>query len=296
MKVIIGVPSFNGYFRVDWLLNSIWVRSNEKDREILKDSRIVVCDDSGSSHAEKVKSVVERWKNDLNPSLIINERNLGVASSWNRIVRSEKSDYVILINDDIIVSKGWLDALLGFLEANPKAGSASLFCYFITSDDVGNLLSNGDAIVTPRDPFTKAANVLHSELNEHPGRVMAAAGCSFGFRRDKWEEIGGFDENYFSFYEEADFGTSLAAKGYPSYCLCWPRCYHIWSATFGSAPEIKAGDIMIRSREYYTKKWQGHTETTHPRYMDKIPFQRVKWRYKGQEFEDLIRSDHGYDE
>lgn len=286
LKVLIGIPTYNGAHRVDWLLNSISLGTG---KDI--DYKIVVCDDSSrKEHQDKTIEIGKKWKVEV----LINEKNIGLATSWNKIVKSYDSDHVVLINDDIIVAPDWLDTFTYFLDNNPKAGSVSHFCYFITEEDVSSLLSYPGAIVKPRDPFTKVQTDTYTNQNENPGRVMAPAGCLFAFRREIYDEIGGFDENYKVFYEESDFGTNLACHGYPTYVLCYPRNWHIWSATFRNAVEINASKVMNESRQYYIKKWNGHFETTHPRYMSKIPFQRVKWLYKGKEFEDIINGEHGY--
>lgn len=296
-KVIIGIPTYNGYERVDWLLTSIWLRSSNEDRNILQDSKIVICDDSGKKkHQNLTRNVVDKWRqNGLPVELIINERNLGVASSWNRLARSGDSEQIVIINDDIIASGGWLESTVFLLDNNPRAGSCSQHCYFITREDISSLLSGKDTIVTPRDPFKKTPTEVYNDTLEYPGRVMAPAGCFFGMRRSTFEKVGGFDEHYFSFYEESDFGTTLAANGYPTYALSWPKNWHIWSQTFANAPEIHASKIMNNSRQYYIKKWNGHFDVTHPRYMSKIPFQKVRFKYKDQEYEKIIEGKEGED-
>ncbi len=142
-KVIVGIPTYNGFQRVDWLLNSIWLRSNDEDRKILQDSKIVICDDSGKKeHQNLTRNVVDKWReNGLPVELIINERNLGVASSWNRLARSGDSEHIAIINDDIIVSGGWLESTVFLLDNNPKTGSCSQHCYFIIKEDVPVLLA-----------------------------------------------------------------------------------------------------------------------------------------------------------
>jgi len=290
IKTLVGIPTYNGSHRVDWLLQSISMRT-----PMDADYRIVVCDDSGRpEHQGMTRAVVEKWKSQLPVDLIVNEKNLGLSSTWNRMIKSKDSEHCILINDDIIVASYWLESMTYFLGNNPKAGSAGHYSYFITKDDVSQLLSSPDAIVTPRDPFTKEPNQKWTDDNEYPGRVMAPNGAFFGFRRAVYDEIGGFDPNYYTFYEESDFGTSLASHGYPTYALSWPRSWHLWSATFGSAPEIEASKVMNNSRQYYIKKWQGHFEVTHPRYMNKIPFMNVKWYYKGKGYEAVLDGDCGY--
>lgn len=299
-KAIVGIPTYNGYERVDWLLHSIFLRSSEGDREILKNSKIAVCDDSSKKeHQNLTKNVVDKWKNNGLPvELIINERNIGVAASWNRLAKSDiTSEHIILINDDIIVSSSWLESMVYFLDNNPDVGAAGHFCYFITRDDIETLLSNRDAIVIPRDPFKKTQTEKYSDMLEYPGRCMAAGGCFFGMNKKRFNEVGGFDETYKSFYEESDMGTMLASKGYPSYCLSFPKNWHIWSQTFSTAPEINAGEVMNNSRQYYIKKWGVHYDGelgTHKKFMSKIPFQKIKFKYKDQEYEKIIDAEDGY--
>lgn len=296
-KVIIGIPTYNGYERVDWLLTSIWLRSSNGDRDILQDSKIVICDDSGRiEHQNLTRNIVCKWRgNGLPIELIVNERNLGVASSWNILAKSSNSEQIVIINDDIIVSGGWLESTVYLLDNNPKAGSCSQFCYFIIREDVPVLLSRNDAIIVPRDPFKKTPTEVYNDMLEYPGRVMAPAGCFFGMRRDIFEKVGGFDGNYRCFYEESDFGTALANNGYPTYALSWPKNFHIWSQTFANAPEINASKVMKQSRKYYINKWNGHFEITHPKYMSKIPFMKVRFRYKDQEYDKIIDGKEGID-
>lgn len=293
VKTLVGIPTYNGAHRVDWLLHSISMRT-PKDA----DYQIVVCDDSGrAEHREKTCAVVEKWKAHLPVQLIVNEKNFGLSSTWNRMVKSNNSEHCILINDDIIVAPYWLESIVYFLDNNPKAGSVSHFCYFITNEDVPKLLSSINSIVIPRDPYKKTQTEVYNDMLEYPGRVMAPAGCLFGFRREIYNEIGGFDEQFYAFYEEADFGTSLASHGYPTYALSWPKNWHLWSATFGSAPEINAGAVMQKSREYYTRKWEGHHDGpngTHVRFMSKIPFQNIKWMHKDKKYEKIIDGEYGF--
>ena len=298
-KVLICCPTYNGWYRVDWLLKSILLRCSDNDRKILKEeSKIVICDDSGKDeHRNKVRDVVYKWKNDLPVELIINEKNLGVAGSWNRLTKSYDSQHIILINDDVIVSKDWLYNLVYFLDNNPNAGGVGQYCFVINEEDVPSLLSSPDVTVSPRHPFTRIkTNESDTVFSQAalPERCMAAVGNFFGFRRDMYNMVGGFDNNYFAFYDESDFGTAIASHGYPSYVLQCPKNYHVWSATFGHAPEINPGIVMTNSKNYYTKKWEGHCEITHKRYMEKIPFQKVKWICRGEEHEALVKGMYGF--
>jgi len=263
IKVIIGIPTYNGAYRLDWLLQSI---NKSKDINSYIDYKIIVCDDSGNQkNQEKTRYVIDKWSPSLPVTLIINDKNIGVPKSWNRIIRSEEdSKYIILINDDVIVKQDWLTSILYFLENNKNVGAAFYEHRQTDENDIPKILTDHQLFKV-------------SKFDAIPIRCMDSYGCFFGFSRENYNIIGGFDENYFAYLEESDFATSLAARGVSNYILKYPICYHIGSATFKSAPEINRITVYKNSLNYYTKKWNGPPEITNDRYMSKIPPQKLKW-------------------
>ena len=290
MKILVGIPTYNGAHRVDWLLKSISMRTGKNI-----EYKIVVCDDSGKKdHQEKTISLVDKWNSLLPIVLIINNKNMGVAATWNILIRSQSSQYIILINDDIIVAKDWLENMVYFLENN-NIGAVGYDCAIINEEDMPGLVISIDATVKPRDYFTRA-QIDNFDYNQNlpPLRCPISSGCFFGFNRDKYNLVGGFDENYYAFSEEFDFYTALVSRGYPNYYLRCPNNWHVISATFKTAPEINANVISERSRLYYIKKWNGDHTVVESRYMSRIPFQRVKWICNNKIYEDIITSNYGY--
>ena len=177
---------------------------------------------------------------------------------------------VALLNDDMIVTPGWHEALTYFLRENPGAGCAGLGFYFITAADVMTLLGSPTARVTPRHHETKVylpeSDYAHRGT-EQPGCVMCPPGCAFGFTREKYDLVGGINPITRSFYNESIFGTELAKAGYPSYVLPYPVLWHIWSATFQRSPELMVDDPLARDRETYKAHFGGDFDYTDPLYM-----------------------------
>ncbi len=287
LKVLVGIPTYNGYQRVDWLLQSISMRT---DKDV--NYKIIVCDDSGNKeHQEKTKLIINKWKSILPIEVIINHKNIGVPASWNRIVKYQNSEQIILINDDIIVAKDWLKNMAYFLDNNPKAGGACYNCPKISEDHVQQLLASPDAIVKPIP--SAFDNMCNKDVKPRRMVVIGGCGCFFGFRRDKYDMVGGFDENYYAFCEETDFYTALVTRGYTTYMLCCPRSWHMVSRTFRTA-KMNVEAIAAKSRQYYAKKWKGPKEIVQIRYLDKIPFQKVIWICNGKIYEEVITSEYGY--
>jgi len=270
MKLAVGIPCYNG---ADTLLpnclEAIAQRSGPRDQY-----ELLVVDDSGrQDHRDKSRRVAEKY----GAKWLYHDHNKGIAAGWNALVRASSVKNIGLLNDDIIVAPGWIDALSYFLDNNPHAGMCSMHFNFIVPSDVPALLADPQAPMPERDPFSKTPKKDNRDPDGGPGVMMCPAGCCFGFTREKFDLIGGFDECYVSFFEESDAGTHLASKGFPTYGIQWPTLGHIWSATFNSAPELGASSRMNNSRARYVEKWGGDFTVTDPKFMARCTPKLTKW-------------------
>jgi O-antigen biosynthesis protein len=296
MQVTLGVSSYNGAVRLDWLLKSIAMRTP------LSNVRIVVVDD-GSPRVAETRAVAERWIPDLPLTYIEHGKNRGISAGWNTASRAEQSEIVVLLNDDVIVSAGWLEALVHALDHSPGVGVVGQSWHAFLPEDVPALLASAtsDRDVVPRDPGTKAPTPERRTLYEdtYPGRVMCPTGQLFAFRREDYDAIGGFDENYISMYEESDFGTAMAARGLIGLQTTWPFCWHQWSATFAANPELRPDLRIAHSRAYYRQKWKvpdgiGEFDYTNPMYLGAIGDVTVEVLTKTGTRRGVLRADGAF--
>lgn len=219
MKITIGIPTYNGTFRIKRLLFSIFSFTDYAD---LKDVRIAVVDD-GTPSEEQVKvlnSLCER----SNVKFIKHKQNEGIASSWNSLTHAfEDVDLVILFNDDIqICHSDWLRCIKYFFEKNEKIGHLSLGIFH-------------------RDPKTGLPKEGYPwpDVNRPPEFSWTPGGQAFAFLKSVYDETeNGFCEKLASFYEESFFGYELAFKGCSSYLLSFPIVEHWGSQTFALNKEL----------------------------------------------------------
>jgi glycosyltransferase involved in cell wall biosynthesis len=255
-NVVLGIPSYNGSQRLDWLLRSIALRTPLLETGTV---RIVLVDD-GSPRVDETRKCAQHWAQKLPLTFIEHGTNRGISAGWNTAVRATNAEICVLLNDDVIVaSGGWLEALVYALEHSPGVGVVGQSWHAFLPEDASALLASvdSDLAVIPRDPVSKIALPERRTLYEdtHPGRVMCPTGQLFAFRRSDFDAIGGFDETYKSMYEESCFGTSMAVRGLIGMQTTWPFCFHLWSATFAQNPELDAGGRIAVSRAHYRKKW-----------------------------------------
>ena len=302
VKVAVCISTYNDFELVNSLLTTIRYYTKYP----MENVGIVVCDD-GSKEQYKLglRHIIKQhqdWHKNLH--LIEHMENQGIVATWNHLWRFFDSEITILLNNDLLVTKNWLRSLVYFVENNPHCGACSLPSYYIRPVLVPALVGHQEEfmveIVDPvtRKKLTCQPHSFQEPTDSLPGRVMAPAGMCFATRTSLLREIGGFDEsNYRSFYEEIDYGTECAMRGYVSYALPYPYIYHIWSYTFAHNPELKAQETMLNSRKNYMKKWYGDITPDDPynphyRFMRKIPPARVKFITYADNEQGYVEKEH----
>ena len=186
-KINIGITTYNGATRLAWLLKSIALRTPEIQNG---EATITVVDD-GSPRVSETRDVVS--KSELPIRFIEHESNRGISAGWNTASRATDALVDVLINDDVIVSSGWLQPLVHILKHSPNVGVVGQSWHAFLPEDVPGLLQNptSDRDVIPRDPVTKSQELERRTKYEDtwPGRVMAPTGQLFAFRRTDFEAI-----------------------------------------------------------------------------------------------------------
>lgn len=235
-EVVIGIPTLNGPGRLQRSLEALKKNTPfEKYRAV-----VLLSDDCSREDNYKLNmDIATQYEVPMLTTIV----QLGVAEQWNRLTRHyPNAKYMILMNDDVEVPEDWLDALFFSLENNPHAGMIGLPAY--------------QGVTTAN--FTPPPVKSYNEAKMERGYGMfAATGFLFGFEKKKFDKIGGFDTQFFAFYEEIDFGIRLMDEGWPSYMLSYPVVIHQGGATTSDERNIDAQKVMLESRAKFKAKYSG---------------------------------------
>lgn len=138
------------------------------------------------------------------------DRNNGFARAANEGCRLAGGQWVLLLNPDTAVGEGFLDrleALCRMLDAEePRTGVVGLSLRHGDGSDQPScgspptLVRTLSGLFLPRR-IRKCRRIHASERVAVPW----VTGCGMLVRRACWEELGGFDESFFLYYEDADF-------------------------------------------------------------------------------------------
>lgn len=253
-EVLVGIPTLNGPDRLRRCLKSI--RINTPRTEPFK--VLVVDDCSTPENLQKNKDVIHEFGIEM----IIHQERFGVARGWNDLARHTKAPLVILMNDDVEVVPDWYEAIVFSIKSNPHAGMIGLTAY------QGVNSSN----FTP--PPIKSYN--EAKMLRGVG-MISTTGFLFGFERRKFDEVGGFDDGFFLFYEEVDFGVRLLKKGWPPYMLSYPTIIHQGGATTSDTRNVPdTQGVMAESRARFKSK-HGSIKEVRKKIDLQAPFPLVEW-------------------
>lgn len=221
------------------------LEGEQRDAEI--DLRIVVVENASG----EAGYLGEKLKNKPGVSLVVADRNGGFAFGNNRGIGFAYEsgfvpDYFHFLNPDTVVYPGAVRALVDFLEAHPEAGVAGSsiehgdgtdwsmafrFPTYLSEIDRGLHLG----IVTKwLEPW-----VVSLQMNKSPRQVDWVSGASFMVRRDVVEEVGGLDEGYFLYFEEADFCFKVRRAGWQCWYVPDSRIRHLAGHSTGMASRHK---------------------------------------------------------
>lgn len=199
--VSIVVLNYNGKHFLDACLESLFNQNYPHEKFE------VVFVDNGSSDGS-VEHVRLRWPS---ARILQLEKNLGFAGGINAGVKRATGKYVALINNDATAHPDWiLNGLAGFKKGLDVAmvGSKILTLDGKTIDFAGGALSfYGHG-------FKVGVNEPDEGQYDRPGDTLFASGCALFIPRDLFLEVGGFDEDYFAFFEDVDLGWRLWLMGH----------------------------------------------------------------------------------
>lgn len=136
-----------------------------------------------------------------------NEKGVALSKCWNRLIEQSDAEYICLLNSDTVVTTNWLIDMMNVFQSVENVGGVvpSSNLVFLSQIDV---------------PFDRGCsdfdqiNAFATE-NAADGRCIElptlSAMCVL-FKKSDWEEIGGFDEEFFLYGEDTEFFYRLAEK------------------------------------------------------------------------------------
>jgi GT2 family glycosyltransferase len=136
-----------------------------------------------------------------------NERGVGLATIWNRLIAAQDAEIILLLNTDTVPTRGAIDLMLEYLLDSGVAAVVP------SSNKVHLSQVRTDHWWAPDtephlDTIAKFAAALRADDGET--QLPTASAMCVAFRKDTWENAGRFDEEFFLYGEDTEFFYRVA--------------------------------------------------------------------------------------
>lgn len=243
MKISVIIPVWNGATVLAACLNAVKQCSNPEQTQI-------ICVDNAS--ADDSAALVRTQHPDV--QLISQPVNLGFAGGVNAGVAAAKGELFVLLNQDCLVTAGWLESLTGTFAANPACGIAGA----VIETDAGEI-NHAGALITR--PLAYGQHIQTSPAHDTESDYVT--GAIFAIHRSVWERIGGMDEDFYpAYYEESDYCYRARRYGFKTFLSAGARGRHLFSSRAWQRDPIRHTANQHQSRYRFVCKQFTHQELT----------------------------------
>lgn len=158
-----------------------------------------------------------------NIKLVESKSNLGYAHGNNVGFKCAKGEYVVVLNPDTVTDPEWLYHLIRPLEECNDISLTTSKIMMYDHRDIINTCANHPHF-TGLD-FCRGLYEKGSHFSK-PEEVGSISGCSFAIRRDIFEELDGFDSDFFLYLEDVDLSWRARLLGYKIMYIPTSILYH----------------------------------------------------------------------
>lgn len=218
MKVSIVIVTWNKKNLLKRCLESL-------NKQSYKNFQIILVDNGSTDGTINfIKKYYPRIK------IVAFQKNLGFSKGANEGIKTSKSEYVILLNNDTIVDEDYIKNLLKTMNRLKFKGYCGCAPKMIDFFDRNVLVSAGDMMNDVGQSFPRGLDENKDSFNKGEEVFLVTGGASI-FRRKVFEEIGFFDEDYFVYGEDSDWCFRAQLAGYKFYYEPKALVFHQCRAT-----------------------------------------------------------------
>jgi len=176
--------------------------------------------------------------------IIQNAGNYGYAKGYNIALQDVTEDIYVLVNSDVEVTAGWLEPVLELFEQDtetaiiqPKILDYKRKNHFEYAGAAGGFIDKFGF------PFCRGRMLNNVEEDngqyDDNSEIFWASGACFFIRKEVFNELGGFDENFFAHQEEIDLCWRAFNKNYKARFCYKSVIYHVGGATLSNSNSKK---------------------------------------------------------
>ncbi len=180
--------------------------------------------------------------------------NVGFARAMNLGASRVRAPYVLALNADVVLEPGAVSSLLEVLEDDAGLGGVQPRILQLGQGKGGNpdtarLYSAGQALTRDGRAIELGAGEQQSPCYLERREVFGVCGAACLLRRELFDRLGGYDERYFSFYEDVDLNLRARIAGWRFEFVPEATVWHLGNASWlAEAPQPSAWNARLVAR------------------------------------------------
>jgi GT2 family glycosyltransferase len=181
---------------------------------------------------------------------LLNESNRGFARACNQGLRLARGEVLVLLNDDTVVTPGWLRRLTAHLD-DPEVGMVG---------PTTNRIGNEAEIDASYRTLYELVRFADARAETHAGDVFDIPTLTMfcvAMRRDTYEAVGPLDERFeVGLLEDDDYSLRVRSAGYRLLCADDAFIHHFGETSFGKlVPGGEYARLLHANRRRFEEKW-----------------------------------------
>ncbi len=231
---------------VNWNRRELLHRCLESLRgQTFRDFELIVVDNGSSDGSAEYVEREYAAGGHPETRLIRNGRNLGFCAANNQGIRAARGRFVALLNNDAEAEPNWLEALLRCFEGRPEVGMGA--SKILVYADPKRIDKAGHLIYPDGQNRGRGSGERDEGQYDCVEEVLWPDGCAAMYRKEMLDRIGGFDEDFFAYGDDAELGLRARIAGWS--CLYTPEAVvrHHRGTTLGVASSRRL-ELIERNR------------------------------------------------
>jgi O-antigen biosynthesis protein len=240
-KVSIVIPVHNKFPVTYNCLASLLLASNRANFEV------ILVDDGSTDATKDVPDLIKGVQ------YVRNEAAQGFIRACNRGGTLARGEYIVMLNNDIEATAGWIDELLWTFEHFEGVGMAGAKLLYAD----GSLQEAGGIVWGNGDPWNygRGGNA-HDPRYNYARQVDYLSGACVMLPTALWKELGGFDELFVpAYFEDTDLAFRVRDKGYKVVYTPFSQVFHFEGISSGTSTSSGIKRYQEINRPKFKGRW-----------------------------------------
>lgn len=200
-----------------------------------KNYRILLVENGSTNNSSEI--LIKKYSKNKKIKIIKNKENLGFTKGNNEVIKNNSDfDYFLLLNNDTIVEKDFLNVLVDFAEKNKDVGVVTPAIYKYSDKKELNKI---DSPAKFNFKIGGGQAIFYDKNTISPFEVDYASGCCWLIKKEIIKKTEWFKEKYFAYNEEIEWAYRIKKIGYKFFIIPLSKIYHKGERTTSKIPGFR---------------------------------------------------------